>query len=258
MNIREPAVSGLFYPDQPDVLASNVDKLLKCRQPPASEIRALVVPHAGYIYSGGIAGAAFGCLPKGADYNYILLLGPSHRVAFSGMAVPRASYFRTPLGDVPVATEQVEQWVAKDLVEYSDLVHQYEHCLEVQLPFLQRMGIQSPVVPVVVGEASVEEVARLIQPVLNDARVLILISTDLSHYHPYDEARRIDGNTDKRIMAGACDIRGEEACGCRALNGLQRALRGSGFKIHRLQYANSGDSAGDRSQVVGYGAYAVY
>lgn len=259
MDIRQPAVSGLFYPGLASELARDVDTLLKgAERPPLSGLRALVVPHAGYVYSGAVAASAFSCLPKNARFRYILLVGPSHRVAFRGMAVPHADEFRTPLGNFPIATEVIAEMVEQQWVAYNDVAHEHEHCLEVQLPFLQRAEIEGPLVPVVVGSASPDEVARLVLPALNDPEVLTLISTDMSHYHPYDEAKTIDGHTHKRILEGDWDIRGEEACGYMGLNGLQRALASSGYKTHLLKRCNSGDSAGDKSQVVGYGAYAVY
>ncbi len=259
METRQPAVAGLFYAGRSDELAQDVDRMLNAAErPPLNGVRALVVPHAGYVYSGDVAASAFSCLPRGARYRYILLIGPSHRVAFYGMAVPETRNFKTPLGEFPLATAVIAEMVEQGWVSYNEMAHQQEHCLEVQLPFLQRSEIEGPLVPVVVGDATPGQVAELIRPALADPEVLTLISTDMSHYHAYDEAREIDGHTHKRILEGATDIRGDEACGYMGLNGLQQALLDSGYQMHLLKRCNSGDVSGDRNRVVGYGAYAVY
>lgn len=259
MVTRQPAVSGLFYPDNARELASGVNALLEQEQRSViSGLRALIVPHAGYIYSGGVAAAAFSCIAAKACFKYILLIGPSHRVAFEGMAVPLADQFNTPLGNFPLATDEIESLVEKGSVIYNDLAHQQEHSLEVQLPFLQCLEVQSPLVPVVVGNASASDVAKVIFPALHDPDVLTVISTDLSHYQSYVKARLIDEHTNKRILAGDTDIRGDEACGYMGLNGLLHALASTDYKAHLLQSKNSGDSVGDKARVVGYGSYAIY
>ena len=259
METRQPAVAGLFYADDPTQLSHDVDRLLhKHTRPILPGVRALVVPHAGYAYSGDVAAAAYSCLTRGAEYKYILLIGPSHRVPFKGMAVPESGAFMTPLGDIPLARAQIDALVADDLVRYNSAAHFSEHSLEVQLPFLQRAEIRAPILPVVIGDASPEQVARVLLPALENSQVLTLISTDMSHFHSYYEARLIDGHTHKRILAGAEDIRPDEACGCMGLNGLQHALAQSSYRMHLLQHGNSGDTAGDQDRVVGYAAYAVY
>jgi len=259
MNIRQPAVSGLFYPDNARELACEVDALLKQEQTEAiPNLRALIVPHAGYIYSGSVAASAFSCISPETQFKYILLIGPSHRVAFQGMAVPLADQFNTPLGKVLVAADKIRQLVKKGRVSYNDLAHRQEHSLEVQLPFLQLIHIQADLIPVVVGNASASEVGRLILPALQDPETLTVISTDLSHYHSYVKAKLIDENTNRRIIAGDTDIRGDEACGYMGLNGLLWALASTNFKPHIIQSCNSGDKAGDKARVVGYGAYAIY
>lgn len=259
MVIRQAAVAGMFYPAQSAVLAAEVDALLQqYERPPLHGLRALVVPHAGYIYSGAVAAAAYSCIARGAEYRYLLLIGPAHRVAFDGLAVPSSGSFRTPLGDYPLAHSELEVLLAAGLVCVDDRAHRDEHCLEVQLPFLQRLELDAPLLPVVVGNASSHQVAALIAPALSDPEVLTVISTDMSHYHGYEEARRIDSRTHQRILSGCTDIRGEEACGYMGLNGLLMALKKTAYTMHLLQRCNSGDSCGDHSRVVGYGAYAVY
>ncbi|WP_415891488.1 AmmeMemoRadiSam system protein B [Neptuniibacter sp. PT8_73] len=259
MNTRQPAVSGLFYPNDARELASEVDALLRQEhREVVPNLRALIVPHAGYIYSGSVAAAAFSCISSEAQFKYILLIGPSHRVAFQGMAVPLADQFRTPLGNISIAADRVSDLVDKGFVSYNDLAHTQEHSLEVQLPFIQQIDIQADLIPVVVGNATASDVGRLILPSLQDSEVLTVISTDLSHYHPYVKAKLIDENTNKRIIDGDTDIRGDEACGYMGLNGLLWALASTNLKPYLLQCCNSGDSAGDKARVVGYGAYAIY
>ncbi|WP_415905851.1 AmmeMemoRadiSam system protein B [Neptuniibacter sp. QD48_55] len=259
MNTRQPAVSGLFYPDDARELACEVDTLLRQEQREVvPNLRALIVPHAGYIYSGSVAAAAYSCIPQDALFKYILLIGPSHRVAFQGMAVPLADQFNTPLGNIAIATDRVSELVDKGLVRYNDLAHRQEHSLEVQLPFIQQIDIQADLIPVVVGNATASEVGKIILPALQDSEVLTVISTDLSHYHSYVQAKLIDENTNKRIIDGDTDITGNEACGYMGLNGLLLALASTDLKPHLLQTSNSGDSAGDKARVVGYGAYAIY
>lgn len=259
METRQPAVSGLFYSAQPERLAYEVDQMLLEADAGSNHgVRALVVPHAGYVYSGDIAASAFRCLTPESRYKFILLIGPSHHVAFQGLAVPSHHHFKTPLGRLPLDTERISRWVDKGLVHYHDLAHHEEHCLEVMLPFLQRAEVDGPLIPVVVGRATPDQVADIILPALNDPDALTIISTDMSHYHGYDEAKQIDDNTHRRLMSGACDIHGEEACGYMGLNGLQKALSLTGHQMHLLQRANSGDSAGDKQCVVGYAAYAIY
>lgn len=259
MDIRQPAVAGTFYSSDPIQLSQDVDRfLLHHERPPLPGLRALVVPHAGYIYSGDVAAAAYSCLARGTQYKYVLLIGPSHRVGFIGMAVPEADVFDTPLGRMELASEQIGALVADGLVVYNRMAHYAEHSLEVQLPFLQRVEVNAPLLPIVVGHASPEEVGAVVLPALEDPEVLTIISTDMSHFHAYDEARMIDGQTHKRILSGAENIQPEEACGCMGLNGLQHALAQSEYRIHLLQHCNSGDTSGDKGRVVGYAAYAVY
>lgn len=259
MAIRQAAVAGMFYPAHETELTRDVDALLaRAARPYLPGLRALVVPHAGYVYSGAIAAAAYSCIERGAQYRYLLLIGPSHRVAFQGLAVPSAHSFRTPLGEWPLAVDEIEALLAAGVVCVNDIAHRDEHSLEVQLPFLQRLELHAPLLPVVVGSASPTQLAALIGPALADPEVLTVISSDMSHYHTYEEARRIDSRTHQRILSGCTDICGEEACGYMGVNGLLMALKKTEYSMHLLQRCNSGDSCGDHSRVVGYGAYAVY
>ncbi|WP_286237777.1 AmmeMemoRadiSam system protein B [Neptuniibacter halophilus] len=262
MNTRVAAVAGMFYPAEAEVLAAQVDALLH-REAEATERppRGLIVPHAGYIYSGSTAAAAYRLLQgRAEEYARILLLGPGHRVAVRGMAVPAVASFSTPLGDYPLATEALAGLVQSGLVQYNDAAHQLEHSLEVQLPFLQRLGFSLPLLPVVVGQASAAKVAGLITEVCAGDNTLLLISTDLSHFHPYEEARRLDTATTRAIVALHSDLLPQQACGCYALNGLLHWLQQSGGSVELVTQCNSGDcpQVGDKTRVVGYGAYVIY
>lgn len=260
MQIRPAAVAGMFYPGEQVELETKVLELLaqanhqqELKKPP----KALVVPHAGYIYSGAVAAEAFIRLNTPFSMPFILLMGPSHRVPLHGMALSSAEFFSTPLGNVSLATAQRDELQEEGFAEINDSAHQLEHSLEVQLPFLQELVPEIPVLPVVVGYTSGEQVAQVISWGLSKG-ALVVISTDMSHFHSYEEARQIDGQTNERILHCATDITPEEACGCYALNGLLSYLRQAGLKPQEIRRCNSGDTAGDKSRVVGYAAYAVY
>ncbi|MFC6673484.1 AmmeMemoRadiSam system protein B [Marinobacterium aestuariivivens] len=259
MQIRPPAVAGVFYPDEPAALERLVDRLLDDNPHRGQAPRALVVPHAGLVYSGPVAAHAYSLLrPWCNRYDRVLLLGPNHRVPLAAMAVPTAERFSCPLGEMALDTDQIERWVAQGLLQYDDEPHRLEHCLEVQLPFLLRLKTDWTLIPVVVGQVETEAVARLVGEGLDSPRTLVLISSDLSHYHGYDTARRIDNVTSRRIEGLQPSLSPELACGCYALNGLLYAAARRGLHVERLDLRNSGDTAGPRDQVVGYGAYSVH
>lgn len=252
MDIRAPAVAGLFYPAAPDALRREVEGYLAEAQPPAvGELHALIVPHAGYRYSGAVAASAYALL-RGRRYERVVLLGPAHRVPLDGIAVPTVSRFRTPLGDIALDTDLI----ARLNVARRDDAHAREHCLEVQLPFLQCLLPGFRLVPVVVGDASAQQVADVLDAAV-DADTLVIVSTDLSHYHDDASARRLDASTVARIEALATDLDGSEACGATALNGFLRYAALRQWRVARLDVRNSGDTAGDRSRVVGYASFAV-
>lgn len=258
MTVRSMAVAGMFYPAHPVDLKRQLDELFAASKMPVTRpVQALVVPHAGYIYSGLIAAKAYSQLDPEA-YEQVLLLGPSHRVAFAGMALPSDSAFRSPLGQYPLACEMLAVIEERGLARVNDSAHRLEHALEVQLPFLQYLGLSCPLIPVVVGNASPEQVANLIECVCLRKKTLVLISSDLSHFHSYTEAQVLDERTSQRILRCDVDIRPEEACGCQALNGLLFWLKSKGKTIDLIDQCNSGDTAGDKHRVVGYGAYIVY
>jgi len=256
---RPAAVAGMFYPRDPQRLGAAVDALLGVPRFGPRLPKALIVPHAGYVYSGPIAGRAFGELGSQArSLRRIVLLGPSHHQWFHGMAVPEAEAFATPLGETRVDAEAVGRLAALPCVVVSDAPHAREHSLEVQLPFLQRLAPEAQIVPIITGQATVAEVAAVIDALWGGPETLIVVSSDLSHYQPYDAARALDKATAEAILAGREDLSGDEACGCVAVNGLMRVVRTRGLQGELLDLRNSGDTAGERSRVVGYGAFGFY
>ncbi len=260
VNRREPAVAGLFYPDDPALLRSEVERLLYAAPPPQGEApKVLIVPHAGYPYSGPVAARAYRRLvPRHGEISRVILLGPAHRVWLAGMALPSVNEFLTPLGPVPIDREA---WTAARQVPgvlVSDEAHRLEHSLEVQLPFLQVAVGEFSLLPVVIGDCPPAEVGRLIDRLWGGDETLIVVSSDLSHYRPYADARRVDTHTSRRILEKAGDLSGEEACGAAAINGLMASRQARALQVELLDLRNSGDTAGDRSRVVGYGAYALH
>jgi AmmeMemoRadiSam system protein B len=257
--IRHPNVAGMFYPADPQVLRAEVESYLTAgaAEVPAAP-KAIVAPHAGYVYSGPVAGSAYAQLPRYADVlRRVVLLGPSHRVPFRGLAASGADSFLTPLGPVPVDRAAYGQ--VRDLPQVRDYEAPFEgeHCLEVQLPFLQTVLHSFRIVPFLVGDASTDEVAEVLERLWGGEETLIVISSDLSHYLDYERARRIDAATSRAIEElRPEDIGYEQACGRNPLNGLLREARLHGLHARTLDLRNSGDTAGPRNQVVGYGAYA--
>ena len=260
--IRRAAVAGAFYPGDPRQLAAEVDELLggvEQFEPRFGHPKALIVPHAGYIYSGAVAAAAYDELaPARGIVKRVVLFGPVHRVPVRGLAMPVSEVFETPLGQVALDGTAAAGLAGLRQVVRSEPAHAMEHSLEVQIPFLQRVLDGFSLVPLAVGSASVAEVAEVIERLWGGDETLIVISTDLSHYHAYEEAQRIDGATLHRIAAYATDIDHEEACGATPLNGLLHVARAKGLSIRLLAACNSGDTAGGRSRVVGYSAFGLY
>lgn len=260
--VRRAAVAGAFYPGDPRQLAAEVDELLggvEQFEPRFGHPKALVVPHAGYIYSGPVAAAAYDELaPARGIVKRVVLLGPVHRVPVRGLAMPDSEAFETPLGQVPLDGAAATGLAGLKQVVKSEPAHAMEHSLEVQIPFLQRVLGGFSLVPLAVGTASVAEVAEVIERLWGGDETLIVVSTDLSHYHSYNEARRIDGATLQRIVSCATDIDHEEACGATPLNGLLHVARARGLTVRLLAACNSGDTAGGKGRVVGYSAFALH
>jgi AmmeMemoRadiSam system protein B len=259
--VREPAVAGLFYPDDPAELRDVVYAYLAQarRADDARPAKALIVPHAGYIYSGSTAAIAYAAVAKQKEtIRRVVLIGPSHRVYLQGIAVPEADAFATPLGNVQIDGELKLAAARHEAVVESDAPHRFEHSLEVQLPFLQVTLGEFTLLPLVGGVASAGQVASVLEEVWGDEHTLVLASSDLSHYHPYARAEQIDAATSATILRGEPTLAGEQACGAVAINGLLYAGRSHELGIAELARCNSGDTAGDRERVVGYGAYALY
>jgi MEMO1 family protein len=260
-DVREPAVAGLFYPGDPEALRREVRDLLDSAASPVTGAipKALVAPHAGYRYSGAIAASAYAALgDAAAQISRVVLLGPSHRVPFRGIATTSARAYRTPLGQVSIDRVALES--IRDLpgVAELDLAHGPEHSLEVHLPFLQQRLDAFTLVPLVVGDADASQVAAVLDRLWDGPETLIVVSSDLSHYHDYATAQGLDQETCRAIESlDETRLRPDRACGCRPLAGLLHAARARGLHARTLDLRNSGDTAGPRSEVVGYGAWAI-
>jgi AmmeMemoRadiSam system protein B len=253
--VRPPAVAGTFYPRSAEVLASDVDELLAAApeyQGPAP--RALIVPHAGYVYSGPVAATGYAALRAVASrVRRVVLLGPSHRVFLRGVASPDARWLRTPLGDVEID----EAALARAGVPRNAAAHAREHSLEVQLPFLQRVVPAAKICPLVCGDASPQEVGAVIESLFAEDTVVV-VSSDLSHYLPYSKGRTLDEQTAARIVALDERLDGEQACGFVGVRGLLWVARRRGLVGKLLDLRSSGDTAGPRDEVVGYGSFAFW
>jgi hypothetical protein len=261
VSVRPPAVAGTFYPADPRALASEIDDLLggvDQLEPRLGFPKALIVPHAGYIYSGPVAARAYDEIaPARGIVKRVVLLGPVHRVPVRGLALPGAEFFDTPLGRIAIDRDAVRELASLPQVVASAPAHAMEHSLEVQLPFLQKALGEFTLVPLAVGMASAEEVAGVLERLWGGDETLIVVSTDLSHYHAYQDATEIDRATIARIASRESDIEHDEACGATPLNGLLFLSRKKNLSVNLLAACNSGDTAGGRDQVVGYSSFAV-
>jgi AmmeMemoRadiSam system protein A len=280
LRVRAPAVAGLFYPAEGPVLSKTIDRLLEGA--PAHHIprlRALVCPHAGYPYSGPTAAVAYKTL-AGRDFQTVLILGPSHYALFDGASVPNSDAYQTPLGAVPISPKapqlagtspfvleprcfvQWPDWWTRSSKPApavgEDTPDTWEHSIEVQIPFLQKVLKSFTILPVVFGNVDPAEAAGVLAGMI-DAKTIVVASSDLSHYHPYDEAKELDN----RCVKAVCDLnieemKSQEACGKVPILTLMHLARKKGWKTQLLDYRNSGDTAGDKSAVVGYAAIAFY
>jgi len=257
--VRPPVAAGTFYPADPAELGRTVDGYLAGAAGEAAVPKALICPHAGYVYSGPVAASGYATLcPLRESIRRVVLLGPSHRVAFEGLAGSTANAFATPLGNVPLDRDATEDVAELAYVSLRDDAHEPEHSLEVQLPFLQRTLGEFALVPLLAGRATTEQVADVLERFWTDENTLVVISSDLSHYHEYSIARALDRETSERIEALDVDwLRGERACGYIGIRGLLEVARRRGLRVETLDLRNSGDTAGPKDQVVGYGSYAV-
>jgi len=257
--IRPAAVAGMFYPDDPAELKHVIAGLLANAKldaaPPVP--KALIVPHAGYIYSGAVAASAYARLGElRGRIRRVVLLGPAHRVWVRGLALPEAERFATPLGEVQLDQAGMQRLAGLPQVSRSAAAHQMEHSLEVQLPFLQQVLGDFQLLPLAVGEATPAEVAEVLEAVWGGDETLIVISSDLSHFLPDALARKVDGGTVDAILALDSHLSHEQACGATPVNGLLLAARRHGLHPVALDVRNSSDTAGDPERVVGYAAFA--
>jgi len=261
-SIRPAAVTGMFYPGEPRALAAEVTRFLGADDAAAPRLafpKALVVPHAGYVYSGAVAARAYQELaPARGIVRRVVLLGPAHRLPVRGLAAPSVEAFETPLGSVGLDRVALRSLADLPQVVQSDSAHALEHALEVQLPFLQTVLGEFSLVPLAVGMVSVAQVAEVLERLWGGTETLLVVSTDLSHYHAYAEARRIDAATLARIAARATDIDHDEACGATPLNGLLMCARKRDLSVRLLAACNSADTAGGKDSVVGYSSFALY
>jgi len=256
--VRAPAVAGTFYSGNRQELSDSVDAMLRAAKTADPSPKVIIAPHAGHVYSGAIAATAYQRLNnRRHEITRVVLLGPSHRVGFKGIAATSATSYATPLGEIPLAAQATQQIIGLPETGFLDEAHTEEHSIEVHLPFLQRVLGEFELVPLVVGDASKEAVATVIEHLWGGPETLILISSDLSHFHDYATAQKIDNNTSHKIVELNDNLTGEEACGCRPLNGLLHLARKKGLNVNAIDVRNSGDTFGDSSRVVGYGTYII-
>lgn len=259
MNIRPPAVAGQFYDNNPVRLRSQIEHWLQDKtQQDTKTIRAIIVPHAGYMYSGQTAAKAYNLIKGQKDkFKKVIVVGPSHRVYFAGCAVPQCDEFNTPLGDITVCKSELKKLDTHHLVTFSDELHRLEHSLEVQLPFLQVcLNASCELIPLMTCDISAQEMADIID-VLWDNETLLVISSDLSHFHQYEAANKIDQNTCSKIEHFHASVTSQEACGCTGINALLLLVKNHNYQIKQLQRNNSGDTSRDKSRVVGYVSYVI-
>ena len=259
---RPAAVAGFFYPGSEAELRLTVGRFLDeatAASATATAPKVLIAPHAGYAYSGPIAASAYAQIAAAADgIRRVVLLGPAHRVPLQGLALPDAHQFETPLGLVPCDLEAMDSVRDLPQVVVSDPAHAQEHSLEVHLPFLQQILGDFTLVPFAVGQASVEEVVEVLDRLWGGAETLIVISSDLSHYLPYPRACAVDEFTVETILRLQPRIDHQQACGATPINGLLQAARNRHLQPRLLDLRNSGDTAGDKSRVVGYASFAFH
>lgn len=259
-NIRPPAVAGQFYPGDPAELRRMIEGFLReVKHTDAPKPKAVIAPHAGYVYSGPVAASAYARLMAAREsIKRVVLIGPSHRARFDGLATTSTATWTTPLGAIPVDTAAIQQIRPLRQVCMLDQAHTFEHSLEVHLPFLQIVLADFKIVPLVVGKATGEEVAEVIERLWDGDETRFVISSDLSHYHDYATARELDAATARAIESlKPQDIGEEHACGRVPICGLLHSVQRHGLHAHTVDLRNSGDTAGPRDQVVGYGAWVV-
>lgn len=259
--VRRAAVAGSFYPSNSARLSDEVDRLISTAKPQRrlGTLKAAIVPHAGYIYSGAVAASAYALLRERDRLTRIVLLGPAHFVRLNGLALPEAELMQTPLGEVPLDSEAMKRLSRLPQVIQSAAAHGHEHSVEVQLPFLQRVLGKFTLVPLLVGDADPESVAEVIDALWGGDETLVLVSSDLSHYLPYELAMKADRRTAGRVLElDPVLLPNEDACGATPMNGLLVTCAKQKLRPAVLDLRNSGDTAGPRSEVVGYGSFGFY
>lgn len=259
--VRPPAIAGTFYPGNPTVLRSQIQQFLNDASETSSPPKAIIAPHAGYIYSGPVAAYAYKSIQKlRTTIKRVVLLGPAHRVPVNGLAASSMSHFATPLGNVALDQSTIESLVQQfAFVEKFDRAHAAEHSLEIHLPFLQEILDDFVLVPLVVGEATGEQVGAVLETLWGGDETLIVISSDLSHFHNYQTAQHLDRQTAEaieRFDGSALDY--ESACGRNPIKGLLHIATKHQLQIQRVDLRNSGDTAGSKDRVVGYGSWLLY
>jgi AmmeMemoRadiSam system protein B len=258
-SVRPAAVAGLFYPGDSKSLARDVQSMLASAKAPGAVPKAIIAPHAGYVYSGPVAANVYSRLaPARGTIKRVVLLGPTHRVAVRGMALPAAKSFSTPLGAVEIDQDAIALLRGVPHVGLSDEAHAREHSLEVHVPFLQTVLGEFKLVPIAVGYADPEEVADVLEKLWGGPETLIVVSSDLSHYLPYADAQAIDRATCEAILQLRSDLDHEQACGATPVCGLTVEAKRRGLKPELVDLRNSGDTAGDKNRVVGYASFAFY
>ncbi len=259
--VRHPAVADMFYPGASDELCSFVNHALESASAELPEDlsspKAIIVPHAGYIYSGLTAAFAYASI-KHAAIKRVVLLGPAHQVSFYGIALPDCNIFETPLGLVRLDSEAVQIALQQSGVQLNKSAHAQEHSLEVQLPFLQTVLDDFELLPLCIGSVEPDAVAQVIESLWGYGETLFVISSDLSHFHTYDEARRLDLQSIETILSRRTYLNHDQACGGTGINALMKVAQRRGLKTQLLDYRNSGDTAGDRNRVVGYASIALF
>ena len=256
--VRSPAVAGMFYPADKAELHRAVSGLLRAVPSGGAVPKALIAPHAGYPYSGSTAARIYArLLPAAEKIRKVVVIGPSHRVAFKGVALTQCQVYRTPLGEILLDAEMTAKAAAVPGVGILEQAHIPEHSLEVHLPFLQEVLERFTLLPLVTGEATPDQVAKVLRAVWGGPETLIVVSTDLSHFHPYEDCVNLDAVTVKAIETLRFeDIGREQACGGVPVRGLLKLAREDGMTVETVAVCNSGDTAGDKGRVVGYGAWA--
>jgi MEMO1 family protein len=261
-SIRPAHVSGMFYPGDPHELRDQITGFLHEKPSDTTKIpKAIIVPHAGTVYSGPIAATAYRLL---IQYRHVIrkviLLGPAHRVYLHGLALPSVDQFQTPLGNINLDTKTIQKLVHDfPQITFSDAAHAEEHSLEVQLPFLQEVLASFRLIPFVVGDATQQDVADVIEHLWGGDECLIIISTDLSHFHHYEEALKLDQASAELIESFQGELLGDKsACGRIPMRGLLHLAQQKGMSIKRFDLRNSGDTSGRKDQVVGYGAWGLF